>query len=82
MTTTFITQWKRRIKGTLKKYRLTYIRWRNGFGSNELQAALKKLGVHRGDVLLVHSSLDRLEAFTGTITEIITTLQESVGPEG
>ncbi len=73
---------KRRLKGVLKKYRLIFIRWRYGFGADELAQALTKLGIKTGDRLMVHSSLDRLEGFTGKISDLIAVLQQAVGPSG
>ncbi|MEO5331936.1 MAG: AAC(3) family N-acetyltransferase [Magnetococcus sp. YQC-5] len=74
--------WKRRIKGQLKQYRLGFVRWRYGFGPDELSLALQQLGVAKGDVLMVHSSMDRFEAFTGKTSEILTVLRATVGHAG
>ena len=43
---------------------------------------LHRLGVSRSDTLLVHSSLNEFSAFLGKPLDIISALQEAVGPTG
>jgi aminoglycoside 3-N-acetyltransferase len=43
---------------------------------------LRKVGIRTGDVILVHSSFERFEAFEGTAAKVIQVLQASVGPSG
>src|SRR5262245_6683309 len=45
-------------------------------------AALRRLGISRGDTLIVHSSLSRLGFVEGGVDAVVKALQESVGPEG
>ncbi|MBF0192632.1 MAG: AAC(3) family N-acetyltransferase [Magnetococcales bacterium] len=73
---------KRFVKGAWKKQRLSWRRRWLGFGPDTLKQTLTDLGIRSGDCLLVHSSLDRLEAFTGKSSAIIGVLQEVVGPSG
>lgn len=73
---------KQRIKGNLKRFRLAYFRRKHSFGKEDLQELLRQLGLARGDVVLVHSSLDHFEGFAERPREIITALQEVVGAEG
>jgi aminoglycoside 3-N-acetyltransferase len=73
---------KQTIKGNLKRIRLAHLRRMHSFGKLDLQDLLRKLGLARGDVVLVHSSLDHFEGFTGKARDIITALQEVVGIEG
>jgi aminoglycoside 3-N-acetyltransferase len=73
---------KRAVKGRLKQLRLRYARWRRAFDTGELLACLRRLGLREGDVVLVHSSFDRFEGFTGKPTDVIGALQRAVGPRG
>ncbi|MBF0339973.1 MAG: AAC(3) family N-acetyltransferase [Magnetococcales bacterium] len=82
MTPLWMAHLKSQLKGVWKKQRLALLRRWFGFGPEELRRALHTLGIHSGDTLLVHSSLDRLECFTGKISELIVVLQEAVGSEG
>ena len=52
------------------------------FGKPQLISALRSLGVERGDALMVHSSFNNENGFTGTANEFIDTLMEVVGPHG
>ncbi|MBF0271843.1 MAG: AAC(3) family N-acetyltransferase [Magnetococcales bacterium] len=78
----FAARCKRFVKGAWKKHRLAWLRRWQGFGPEALKQTLTGLGIHTGDCLLVHSSLDRLEAFTGKSSDILQVLQEVVGPSG
>jgi aminoglycoside 3-N-acetyltransferase len=73
---------KQTIKGNWKSIRLAHLRRKHSFGKEDLQQLLRKLGLTRGDVVLVHSSLDHFEGFTGKPRDILTALQEVVGIEG
>lgn len=43
---------------------------------------LRRQGIVQGDTLLVHSSFDAFEGFTGKPTDVIAVLQQSVGEQG
>lgn len=73
---------KRQIKGWLKKKRMIFIRRFYGFDANELSKTVKKLGLQKGSVVLVHSSWDRFSGFSGKPTDLINTLSETIGVEG
>lgn len=73
---------KRAVKGRLKQLRLIHARWRRAFDAAGLLVSLRRLGLREGDVVLVHSSFDRFEGFTGKPTAMIATLQQAVGPKG
>ena len=73
---------KNRLKGWRKRLRLAYVRRRHGFGPNGLMAALRRVGVELGDVLLVHSSYDKFEGFSGRPSDAIRVLQDVVGTTG
>jgi aminoglycoside 3-N-acetyltransferase len=73
---------KRALKGRLKHLRLRYARWRRAFDTEELLTCFGRLGLREGDVVLVHSSFDRFEGFTGKPTDVIGALQRAVGPRG
>ncbi len=73
---------RRAVKGWLKRLRLRWVRARYPFDTSGLSRALVRLGLARGDVVLVHSSFDRFEGFTGKPTDVIAVLQQVVGPAG
>ena len=73
---------KRAIKGRLNSLRHSYVtRW-YAFGREDFLTLLARLGVRTGDVVVVHSSADRFEGFRGSLLDVITALQNAVGPEG
>jgi aminoglycoside 3-N-acetyltransferase len=73
---------KQKIKGRWKQARRRWnTRW-HAFSPAELEKALGALGVHQGDALLVHSSFDRFEGFSGKPTDVIAILQSAVGDDG
>lgn len=71
-----------KLRGWRKAARLTWERWRYAFNREDLLSALRNAGVAPGDVVMVHSGLDRFTAFRGTPTDIIETLKEAVGADG
>jgi len=48
----------------------------------DLSTALRRLGIERGDVLLVHASFGALKGFKGTAVDAIRCFQEAVGETG
>jgi aminoglycoside 3-N-acetyltransferase len=73
---------KQRIKSRLKRWRRAYVRRCFSFTPADLRSLLKRLGVQPGDVILVHSSFDRFEAFAGTATEVIEAVKAAIAPGG
>jgi Aminoglycoside 3-N-acetyltransferase len=73
---------KQFLKGRWKLARTAYVRRWYSFTESALLAKLRSLGVQRGNVLLVHSSIEQFEGFLGRPTDVITILQEAVGTEG
>ena len=73
---------KRRLRGQWKSLRLTVVRRGCAFSGAELLQALRRLGIEPGDTLLVHSSLNQFEGFTGKPTDILILLQNAVGASG
>ncbi len=49
---------------------------------NKIISALRENGIQKGDVILVHSSLNSLGYINGGVTTIIKALEETVGQEG
>jgi aminoglycoside 3-N-acetyltransferase len=73
---------KRKAKSNWKSLRIAVSKGSRGFSKQDLVDMLNRLGVEKGDVLLVHSSLDQFDAFLGKPLDIIMALQETVGPAG
>ena len=76
-----------RIKIILRKVRRhtrwRYARFRGAILTREkLITDLKDLGIEKGDILLVHSSLSRLGHVEGGADTVIDALLEAVGPDG
>jgi aminoglycoside 3-N-acetyltransferase len=73
---------QRRLRTWRKRVRGAWARRFHAFGPDDLGSALARLGVRHGDCLLVHSSLERFEGFTGTPSDVLEALQTAVGTEG
>lgn len=73
---------KARLKGHAKTLTQRYYRLIHGFGRAELESLFHGLGIKAGDVVMVHSSFDRFEGFHGKATDVILSLQATVGPKG
>ena len=73
---------RRAVKGWLKRLRRTWVRRWYCYDRKDFLALLRRVGVRLGDIVIVHSSFDRFEAFNGKPTEIILALQQAVGPLG
>lgn len=73
---------KNTLKGLAKQFRQRYVRLVYGFGCQELEAALRTLGLAAGDVVMVHSSFDRFEGFNGKPTDVLALLRTVVGGQG
>jgi aminoglycoside 3-N-acetyltransferase len=73
---------KQSAKDNWKKLRVACTRRFCGFNKSDLQMLLRRLGMSRGDVVFVHSSLDQFEGFQGKFGDILSSLQEILGPEG
>ena len=70
------------IKKQLKALRQQYSRTFHSFTADDLLRRLRRLGIEPGDTVLVHSSFDAFEGFTGKPTDVIAALEEVIGPQG
>lgn len=52
------------------------------YGVDDLAAALRRVGIRRGDSLLVHSGFRRISGFTGTPRDVLESLLAATGLEG
>lgn len=73
---------KRYLKARLKQARRRFLNRFRAFSPADLARELAALGVRGGDTVLVHSSYDSFEGFTGKPTDVIAVLQAAVGPSG
>ena len=75
-----------RLKGAAKrwfhKFRREYVRHRYRFTPDDFLRGLRRMGVRPGDVVMVHSSFDRFDGFTGKPADAVLALQKAVGPAG
>lgn len=80
-----MTSWthaKNRAKKHMKAFRRFFANTFRSFTPEDLQRALRGLGIVHGDTVLVHSSFDAFEGFQGKPTDVISMLQSVVGDEG
>jgi aminoglycoside 3-N-acetyltransferase len=70
------------IKKQLKAFRRYYARTFHSFTPADFLRRLNQLGIRSGDTVLVHSSFDAFEGFTGKPTDVIAALEEAIGPQG
>lgn len=73
---------KKLIKGMLNASRRSYVRTFHTFDAAALKDALRRLGVAPGQAVMVHSSYNAFEGFAGKPSDVISVLEELVGPEG
>lgn len=73
---------RKKTRSHWKSLRIFASRRSRGFSKQNLVDMLRRLGVARGDTLLVHSSVDQFDSFLGKPVEIINALQEALGPTG
>jgi aminoglycoside 3-N-acetyltransferase len=73
---------KREGKRQLRLLQQRFIRRFYAFTPADLRRCLAELGIARGDAVLVHSSFDAFEGFTGKPSDVIAVLMDLVGPEG
>lgn len=73
---------RRGAKLWLHRVRLAWVRRWDSFTPADLLSALRRAGVRQGDVVMVHSSFDRFESFSGKPGDVISALQQAVGPAG
>jgi aminoglycoside 3-N-acetyltransferase len=52
------------------------------YGTAELLAVLRSLGIRPGDTLMVHAGFNRLSGFKASPSQLVDTLLEAVGPDG
>jgi aminoglycoside 3-N-acetyltransferase len=73
---------KKGIKRRLKMLRQAFARTFRSFTPDDLLQRLRQMGIVPGDVVLVHSSYDAFDGFSGKPTDVIAILQRAVGVEG
>jgi len=73
---------KQSLKGKYKHAQFAWRRWRYSFSQEQLLEALRAMGIDVGDVVLVHSSFDQFDGFTGTPSDVNRIMRNAVGPEG
>jgi aminoglycoside N3'-acetyltransferase len=82
MSIAFIRATKQYCKARLKQARRLYIDSFHAFSPADLAKGLRSIGVSSGDTVLVHSSYDSFEGFTGKPSDVISVLKSAVGHEG
>ena len=74
---------KLRYEGNLRtKAKADAIARHGYFNVKQLREALKKEGIKKGGILFVQSSMNRFYNFKGTAIDVLSLLEEIVGPEG
>src|SRR5207245_10422219 len=62
--------------------RTRYIGWRYTFGPSDLLNLLRDIGIRPGDAVLMHSAATGFEGFSGSILDVIATMQQVLGDTG
>lgn len=73
---------RKAMKARVHTARRWYVRRFRSYGPDELTAALQRVGVRRGDALLLHSGFSELHGFRGSIDELIDTFETTLGAQG
>lgn len=73
---------KRRLKALWSSWRLAYVRRFRSYDRADLQAALSRLGLGGGDVVLMHSRLHAFNGFRGQPAEVISAVRATIGDGG
>jgi aminoglycoside 3-N-acetyltransferase len=73
---------KRDLKNWIHRARQSYLKTFQGFDSAQLLAALHRVGVAPGSVVMVHSSFDAFAGFHGGALDVLRALQSAVGEHG
>lgn len=66
-------------KNKRKVNRLIY---KNKYDATDLIEVMKKMGMHKGSVVFIHSSMTEFYNYTGTANELIDRIIEEIGEEG
>lgn len=73
---------KTHAKAHFKALKLWYASTFRSFTPEDIERTLDRLGIARGDAILVHSAFDAFSGFLGKPSEVLSVLQSCVGPEG
>jgi aminoglycoside 3-N-acetyltransferase len=73
---------KRAVKAQLKQLRQHYMRRFRAFTPDDLERALRDLGLAEGDAVLMHSAFDAFTGFTGRPTDVIAVMQRVLSARG
>lgn len=72
---------KRRLKSIYYKFKRRLIDLVYAYSYADLLKTLRSLGLHSGDILMVHSSFGPFNGFQGTPHDVIKALKEVLGPD-
>ena len=77
-----IVEAKQYLKMKFRQARHLYLGTFHAFSTADFKNALHALGVNSGDTLLIHSSYDAFQGFSGRPSDVISAFQQAVGTEG
>lgn len=74
----------RNLTQTTRKHRrkIEKLIYRNTFTASDVVAAMKDLGMKKGDTIIVHCAMNNFYNYRGTVNELIDAILEALGPEG
>jgi aminoglycoside 3-N-acetyltransferase len=78
----FVIDWGRAFKKRLKRNQLEKKKRENALTAEQLLSDLNRMGIKKGDNLMVHSSLSRIGYVEGGAETVIDVLLEAIGEEG
>src|SRR5262245_33099633 len=70
------------LRSKVNQIRRLYVERFRSYGPPQLADALCKIGVQRGDTVVLHSAFEPVHGFEGTIEDLTNVFLEAVGPEG
>lgn len=73
---------KNAVRSVQRRTRRTFVRWFLSYDSEQLLAALRRLGIAEGDALMVHAAFEPHHGFRGGINDAIDVFGKAVGANG
>jgi aminoglycoside 3-N-acetyltransferase len=74
--------WRKAVKARIKGLQSFYAKTFRAYGPADLLASLQRLGVQRGEAVMLHSGFSNASGFRGSVEDLIATFRQAVGPEG
>lgn len=73
---------KNRVRGVFERLKVRWVKQFRSYGTEELVANLRALGVRPGDTIMLHSAFRQANGFQGSPVSVADAFLEAVAPEG